>query len=286
MTVIIGTSLDDNLVGGIDNDLLIGYLGNDFLNGEDGNDLLCGGDGNDSLYGGSGNNLLFGGNGKDSLYGGNGKDTLHGGCGDDELVGAEGDELIYGGNGNDGLYGGGGGNDKLFGGSGNDALYSSYGNDTLYGGSGNDIINGAGVVYPDARAGQSLGTGEIDVLTGGMGKDIFQLWGGNARSGVNPYYNDFDSSTAGTSDYALITDFNPSEDVILLTRYAVYPSPPATVEYSLAASPNGLPVGTAILINNYFVYDQPDTGAKELIAIVQGITLSSLDLDASYFYYG
>lgn len=168
------------------------------------------------------------------------------------------------------------GNDSLYGQSGNDDLGGAYGNDNLVGGAGNDYLNGAGVVY-DSFGPQSFGNGEIDTLTGGTGMDTFQLWGGSGRAGINVYY-DSDTTTAGISDYALITDFNPNEDVIKLTSIAESGIPVA-VKYSLGASPSGLPKGTGLFV------DKPGAEPNELIAILQNVSPNSVSLTASYFSY-
>lgn len=171
---------------------------------------------------------------------------------------------------NDKLFGQ-SGNDYIDGGSGDDTLFGYKGNDTLVGGSGNDFLNGAGFTYNDSTGPQSFGNGEIDTLTGGAGQDTFQLWGGSARSGIHPYY-----AAAGNSDYALITDFNPSEDIIKLTKVAGASSTTSAVNYSLGASPDGS--GTGIYI------DKPDA-QHELIAILQNIKPDSISLNGSYFSY-
>ena len=168
------------------------------------------------------------------------------------------------------------GNDSINGGSGDDTLYGYKGKDTLLGGVGNDIINGAGLAYNNTTSSQSFGDNEIDTLTGGAGKDTFQLWGGSGRSGINVYYD-----AAGSSDYALITDFNPAEDIIQLTSKAGASTTMQSVSYLLGASPDGSATNTGLYI------DKPGTQADELIAILQNNAQGSLDINASYFsYYG
>ena len=56
-----------------------------------------------------------------------------------------------------------------------------------------------------------MGLGQIDTLTGGEGEDIFVL--GDNR-GV--FYDDRNSKNVGTSDYALINDFNSQADSLLV----------------------------------------------------------------------
>jgi len=68
------------------------------------------------------------------------------------------------------------GNDTLIGLTGNDKLVGGDGSDILYGKAGNDELIGVG---------SSFGVGEVDTLTGGIGRDTFVL--GNQNS---IYYND------------------------------------------------------------------------------------------------
>lgn len=225
------------------------------IEGTTSNDALWGTDENDTLSGYEGNDYLKGKDGNDLLFGGADNDTLKGKAGNDSLFGQTGNDTIYGGGGNDSLYG-----------------YT--GNDTLDGGLGDDLINGAGFSYPDTTAPQNFGVGEIDTLTGGVGKDTFELWGGSARAGGAVV----DYSGGGHSDYALITDFNLNDDTIrLTTRKGGGFNPPETVSYSLGASPHALPIGTGIFI------DKPN--GSELIAILQGVSPDTLSLNGSYFSY-
>lgn len=66
--------------------MLIGSSGNDRLLGGLGNDLLSGGSGSDELLGGPGNDVLDGGSGFDELTGGQGNDVLDGGSGFDTVI--------------------------------------------------------------------------------------------------------------------------------------------------------------------------------------------------------
>ncbi|MGG6238586.1 leishmanolysin-related zinc metalloendopeptidase [Nodosilinea sp. AN01ver1] len=91
------------------------------------------------------------------------------------------------------------GNDVLNGLSGNDLLRGGSGSDRLIGGSGNDFLNGYGFTL-----------GEVDVLEGGSGADVFAFGGADA-----PYYLG--------DGYATITDFNYLEgDKIQVTGSANY----------------------------------------------------------------
>ncbi|HEY9781786.1 MAG TPA: hypothetical protein V6D09_16815 [Leptolyngbyaceae cyanobacterium] len=127
-----------------------------------------------------------------------------------------------------------------------------------------------------------MGYGQIDTLTGGAGADTFTL---EDYSGIGfaraPLY-----AGSGNNDYALITDLNKSEDVIRLATTDGLPrlasdgqTVVATpVEYSLGASPEGLPQGTGIYVNNL--------GAKpDLIAVLQNISPDSVSLSAPYFQF-
>jgi Domain of unknown function (DUF4114)/von Willebrand factor type A domain/Calx-beta domain len=120
----------------------------------------------------------------------------------------------------------------------------------LQGGEGNDTISGIN------ENSFTPGKGEIDTLTGNAGADRFILDYG--------YYDDGSNLTNGSSDYALITDFNSAEDKIILGSQLT--------RYRLAASPIAGIIGQAL----YF--DKPGEEPDELIAILQGVnnlTLSS-----------
>lgn len=316
--LIFGKAGNDTISGLEGEDGLFGGSGSDTVNGNNGNDFLDGGDGIDRLDGGSGNDLIFGGNGDDNLvitndaiafdgglFGSDGNDYLFGGDGSDRLNGdgdleGEGNDFLYGGNGddslngdgifsdggNDNLYGGSGddelrgdgGNDRLYGDSGNDSLFGNRGNDIVIGGEGNDVLQGVGSVgrSPDS------GVDQIDTLTGNAGKDTFTLEDfaglGFARG---PLY-----VGSGNEDYALITDFNLNEDTIRLATTDGLPKLASDgqtvvatpVEYSLGATPSGLPQGTGIYVEN--LGTQPD-----LIAILQGVDPSSVSLSQPYFQF-
>lgn len=252
MATIEGTSSDDLLSGNLElaeNDFIYGYDGNDELYGNDGDDSLWGGNGNDRLEGGSGRDVLDGGYGDDSVYAGTGNDTVYGYNGDD----------------------------ILFGNAGNDSLIGGFGSDVLDGGEGNDVIDGAG---GSASVGGSVsrGSNEVDVLTGGAGADTFRLEGGAGRTGSGASYR-----FAGNNDYALITDFNPLEDTIILKSIDTSgPSFTQTqVTYSLGAAPSDLQLqGTGI-----YAEFANNPGTQELIAILHGTTPESVNIGGSYFKY-
>jgi len=104
--------------------------------------------------------------------------------------------------------------DRLSGGRGNDTISGNAGNDEIYGDDGNDVLNG-GAGYDDLRGGNgndtlqgtNSGIGESDALRGGTENDLFIL-GDTTRV----FYDDGFSTTQGTSDYAIIYDFNPTDE--------------------------------------------------------------------------
>ncbi len=183
-----------------------------------------GGKGNAILTSTSGNNVFSGGENDDILLGGTGNDTLDGGEDNDIIAGLSGDDSISGGLGDDTLTGGG-------------IFVSKEGNSTT-------------IFVGD--------TSDIDTFSGGEGADRFLL-GGKSQVVGGTTVIQYDE--AGNDDYALITDFDTTEDVIQLGG--------SKSDYRLGSSPIGLPSGTGIFLGN------------ELTAIVQGS--SELDLSASYF---
>lgn len=134
-------------------------------------------------------------------------------------------------------------------------LYGTIGNDTITGGAGDDVISGV------PATGTNLGKGTIDTLTGGAGNDLFIL--GDARG---RFYDDGNTRSSGTKDYAVITDFSDGDKVQLATgRY-----------FLQATSANGTSgVGIFHDTNNNGSWDSRD----ELIGIVQGSkTISFADI--------
>lgn len=93
---------------------------------------------------------------------------------------------------------------------GGQTIYGTTAADTLSGGAGDDVISGL------PSAGSNLGKGTIDRLTGNAGADLFIL--GDSR-GV--FYDDGSTRSAGTSDYALVRDFQDGTDHIQLKGTAI-----------------------------------------------------------------
>ncbi|HEY9844796.1 MAG TPA: hypothetical protein V6D03_01205, partial [Candidatus Caenarcaniphilales bacterium] len=210
-------------------------------------------------------NFLYGGAGNDQLTGG-GDDKLDGGPGNDIL---EGDDQVLFGSLQDILTGG-PGEDQLNGGSGSNILKGGEGNDVLSGSFDNLFYRFADEEFYRSEDGKVK---VVDTLTGGPGADQFIL--GDAYV----FYTDEESPFTGASHYALITDFNPTQDIIQLAGTASPRLPGTPADYSLSATSGSLPAGIAI---NRQVQEQ-DKIVDNLVAIVQGVT--ELNLESSYFRF-
>ena len=215
--IIEGLNGNDQIFGGGDNDVISSGSGKDTVEGGTGSDRILGNSGNDILSGNSGQDNILGGEGNDEINGGDDSDRLLGEAGNDTINGDNGNDTVDGGAGNDTINGG-NGIDNLFGGDDSDSLSGGVNDDTLEGGFGNDNLDGGegddkliGVDSTTAGSGVGFGAGEVDTLTGGAGGDTFVL-----ADATRVYYSDGDPLTLGDSDYALITDFNVSEDTIQL----------------------------------------------------------------------
>jgi len=270
----IGNNLNNYMIGNEIDNILRGGAGNDTLNGEDGNDTLYGGAGNDLLIGAVSYATIFGNQGIDVLYGGDNDDTYYissediiieaANAGIDKVITLEtyalgdnlenlelsGPLLRLGTRGIDGT-----------GNSLNNIIDGDVYDNRLEGRAGSDLLNGG--AGNDTLVGTANGVGEKDVLTGGLGRDTFLL--GNAS---HVFYDDRNPATPGLNDYALITDFNPNNEIIRLNG--------KPTDYVLAASPQGTPTGIALY--------RSDGKSNELIAIIQG-NFSKLNLNAGYFRY-
>lgn len=278
-------SVTDHAAG---NNIIIGDIGNDDLGVATENNILLGGMGDDSLSSGGiggGQNVLFGGEGNDSIGLSGSDDQAFGGLGDDNLFSVEGGSgLQYGGEGNDTLSAYFGLDVTMSGGGGDDLIeaydvFSSTGNPIrVYGGSGNDTLYGVsdffeegdtGIIVGAALVEANPGVGEIDTLIAGGGSNTIVLGTLNKT-----FYDDGNSQTVGTDDYAVIVDFQ--SDGLANDFIQLHGTPD---DYVLGVSPIPELPGTAIYL------DQPATEPDELIAIVQGVSLSSLSLEGSYFQY-
>jgi Ca2+-binding RTX toxin-like protein len=145
------------------------------------------------------------------------------------------------------------GNDQansLFGERGNDTIAGGHANDQIFGDDGNDLLVGA--VY----SGLSVGTSksQTDTLTGGNGNDVFRLL---AEDGERHYL------VSGSSDYALITDFEPGKD---------------RIERGEGSFVFGLPLPIGVS-SGLTIYYAPLRASLDLIAVVQSRDGSTLTLN-------
>jgi Ca2+-binding RTX toxin-like protein len=124
------------------------------------------------------------------------------------------------------------GKDTIVGADVNSKLTGGSGNDTITGGIGNDLITGT-----DSTA---RGVSEVDMLTGGGGRDKFIL-----GDKGNAYY-----VGNGNNDYATITDFDLFKDSINLGGFK---------NYSFALEGN----------NTIDLYSGKDVKTRDLIAKIQ-----------------
>ena len=272
---IIGTEDNDFLIGRNGADLISGLGGDDIIQGLAGNDQISGGSGNDLITAGLNNDTVTGDGGEDIILGGEGNDLLDGGPEADRILGESGDDLINGDTGND-LIIGGEGSDSVSGGEGSDLLLGEIAADSLMGGEGSDTLTGGlnndtldGEDGDDRLVGvdpSNLGTGEVDTLTGGSGRDTFVLGDENLI-----YYDDGDSLSRGESDLALITDFDSSQDFIQLKGFEEF--------YHLDFFTSEIGTSDADLI-----YDPGVSGRGEVIATLQDVS-PDLNLTASSFVF-
>jgi regulation of enolase protein 1 (concanavalin A-like superfamily) len=124
------------------------------------------------------------------------------------------------------------------------------GNDILKGTEGPDILIGVNAQH------SSPGRGEIDVLVGKGGNDLFVLGGGG-----RVYYDDGNSSSPGHGDYALIWDFTKGQDKVQLSG--------TIADYIFSNVGGSLPTGAGI-------YHVNSSGPNELIGIIRGLSASSI----------
>jgi Ca2+-binding RTX toxin-like protein len=135
----------------------------------------------------------------------------------------------------------------------NQTLWGTVGNDTIIGGPGNDTI--AGVPLTGSTSGQ------VDILTGSVGEDIFIL-----ADSRGAFYNDGVNRTLGTNDYALIQDFQSGVDKLQL----------------LAGNYFTTRVGSNLNIywdrNANGRFETSLSSSDELVAVLQNATITSGDV--------
>lgn len=205
---ILGTRNDDDITGTDKADAIYGLAGNDKLRGGNGNDVISGGAGDDIISGDhvpsqttQSNDVLSGNNGADKLFGRLGDDVLNGGRGNDQLFGGSGSDRLSGGDGDDQLFGGIVEGDQSFNPlpEGRNVLNGGRGNDFLQAGTQEDVLTGT---HSAAK-----GAGEVDILIGGDGVDLFVL-GSHAAA----YY----TKGGVNQDFAVVIDFNEHNDRVRL----------------------------------------------------------------------
>ena len=197
---------DDTVGGG--NDTIATGAGGDSVRAGAGNDSVTGGSGADTIHAENGNDTITSAAGADSLYGGAGNDTItdaagassiEGGAGNDDLTGGADADTIKGGDGNDTVAGDAAA-DSLYGDAGDDVITSGAAADSLHGGAGNDsLTDAAGASSLNGGAGDDtlIGGAGVDTMTGDTGTDTFVV-----------------SDVAVIANYAVITDFSETDDLI------------------------------------------------------------------------
>ena len=174
--------------------------------------------------------VIFGDEGDDTMIGQSAGDVFFGEAGDDELFG-----------GNDQLFGG-AGNDLLSGGPGNDLLTTETadGSDTLYGGAGDDEIAAFG----------EIGTDAIHHTSGGAGDDNITLQGGaylvSLGSGADMFTLQPEDGESGVSSAALISDFDVTEDTLMIMVEGPSSSAATALTYTLSQVETDLGLATLV----------------------------------------
>lgn len=189
-------------------------------------------------YPGEGSVEIEGTDGNDIIDAGEDVEVSFGQGGDDVLLGANHDQVLFGGDGDDVLFGEGGGDqifgdsgtNTLFGGDGGDLIVSESGTDAVYGGAGDDAIfsNFNGDTVP----------GEFGIVSGGEGNDGIQVQAGTVLielgAGTDDVMVRADELLDDQNTLAIITDFDPAEDQLLLEVL----SP----DFAMEAGVNGIPL--------------------------------------------
>lgn len=156
------------------------------------------------------------------------------------------------------------GKDIVTGNAADNQLQGGRNNDTLIGGGGNDTVLGGNQGDTLIGCGTEQGIATLDALTGGAGSDLFVLGDETAV-----FYGGAAAAGAGLADYVIITDFVEDVDRIQLNGNIS--------QYSLGASPIASEVGTAVYLNQAI--------GNDLIAVIQEVSPTDLNLAATYFSY-
>jgi hypothetical protein len=152
-----------------------------------------------------------------------GMDMVDGRGGSDVVIGNSADNALFGDTGDDTLLAG-GGFDQVFGEDGNDILAGQDGGDLLVGGKGSDIIyGGAGDdnIFDSAYLTGYVGQSDADVISAGDGNDGLLIEDGvNLISLGSGADHVMVYTQSGGTPGAVITDFDPNEDGLLLGVHA------------------------------------------------------------------
>ena len=141
----------------------------------------------------------------------------------------------------------------------------------LWGTTGNDTITGSanrfewitGVVASGTTA-AALGTGQVDVVTGGAGPDDFLL--SEIRSGsLRVFYNDNANNRTGTADYLRVKDFQSNEDKLRFGGGRYFSRTNGSDTWIWFDRNNNGSLNTA----------NGQSSSDELIAVLQGVQLGS-----------
>jgi len=223
---------DDEYVGADGDDTIDAGTGDDLIAGLGGDDILLGGSGNDIIDAGPGNDIVQGQQDNDTILGAGGNDYIQGGDGNDDIAGDDGDDWLEGQDGEDAIMGG-IGDDIVIGGQESDTLSGGAGADLMVGGlalGGTADLDDLIFIRNGGSPADALGTepdaalnlredGDADTLDGGDGEDILIL--GSADTATGGEGNDIFAllEDIGTDGPAVITDFNPAEDgLVILVR--------------------------------------------------------------------
>lgn len=214
------------------------------------------------------------------------QDMVDAGAGDDVVLANSGDTPIFGGTGNDTVLAG-GGFDQVFGGEGDDVLAGQDGADLIIGGRGSDMLyGGAGDdnIFDSAYLNDYVGQSDVDLISAGAGNDgiiiedgINLISLGEGEDHVMVY------TQSGGSPGAVITDFNASEDALLIGVHApdaVFANGANTLKLDVLLSEIETPLGLATLVEPAVTsQDLADqlSGANVSYAVLLGIKPADLE---------
>jgi Ca2+-binding RTX toxin-like protein len=306
----------DDLRGDDNGNRISGLDGNDTLTGRGGNDRLYGGLGADTMYGGTGDDIMEVDNAGDVTVelAGEGYDIVRAsatytmtdyverleltGWGNIDGFGNSRDNRIFGNvasNRIDGL----GGNDEMSGGEGDDTYYVRQGGDTIIekGGEGADTVRayvswtlGANLerLYLQGSAEISAtGNGADNTITGNGSANRIDGRAGDDRLSGGAGRDSFVFSTSlGSSNVDTISDFDPTEDLIRLTKsiFSALGSSVSSDEFVANSSGRATNSSQHIIYETdtgKVFYDSNGSGSGGLVQFAQ--LESELDLHSSDF---